>query len=124
MEEASIQKTPASNGALSTTPTWSINPATDVFEGADGYWLMLDVPGVDPSTIDVQVIERTVHVRARQLSRATATDTAIGEYRRAVQLPKDVDAGGVTAEYDRGVLDIRLPKAASARSVKIAVTVK
>jgi len=123
MEETSIQKT-ATNGAMTTTPTWSINPATDVFENPEGYWLMLDVPGVDPSTIDVQVIERTVHVRARQLNRPAMTDAAIGEYRRAVQLPKDVDAGGVKAEYDRGVLDIRLPKAASARSVKIPVALK
>ena len=123
-DSTSIEKAPGSNGALSTMPLWDVTPATDVFESHDQFLLMLDVPGVDQSSLDIQVVQRSVHVHARQAARDTIADMAPAEFRRVIQLPADVDAQNVTAEYDRGVLGIRVPKAASARAVRVPVVVK
>ena len=49
-------------------------------------------------------------------------ERATGEFQRVVGLPKDVDVDGIVANYDRGVLEITLPKVAKPQPRKIPVS--
>jgi HSP20 family protein len=70
----------------------------------------LDVPGVDHSSIDVQVLGRTLTVRGvRSVADANDEDwliseSAYGSFERSVELPVSVDSTDVRAEHRNGVL--------------------
>jgi len=77
-----------------------------------------DLPGFDPADIDVRLEERTLHVAATRDDTEEETD---GEFvrrerhrrsvERSIPLPTAVDASAVTADYNNGVLSVRMPKA-------------
>ncbi|MFP4591046.1 MAG: Hsp20/alpha crystallin family protein [Halobacteriota archaeon] len=92
-------------------------PQVDLVERADEYVLRADLPGFDRDEIDLTLRDRTLTIRA---DRAEATSEADAHFvrqerrqhsiTRAIQLPEAVDAEGVTATYERGVLEVHLPR--------------
>jgi HSP20 family protein len=90
----------------------------DLEDRDDELVLTADLPGFETDDIDVRVNDRTLHVSAE---RGEETEETEGEYvrrerrhtsaSRSIRLPTDVDADGVTATYNNGVLTVRLPKA-------------
>ena len=44
-----------------------------------------------------------------------------GNWSRKLELPKEVDSAGITAEFTQGVLTVRMPKAAKAKPLQIAI---
>jgi HSP20 family protein len=49
-------------------------------------------------------------------------ERAFGHFARTLTLPKGVDAGAVTAAFDRGVLEVRIPKPEAAKPRRIEIT--
>ena len=76
-----------------------------------------DLPGVDPTTIDVTVERNVLEVRAsRERERAEGDEVLVSERRfgsisRQLLLGDALDGQGVVAEYDRGVLTLSIPVA-------------
>ena len=99
----------------------------DVLETADAVLLRADLPGVRPENIQVQHHDGQIFIRATRT--ATAPEGAAwlvrqapdGEMVRALHVAVPVELDGVQATYDAGVLEIRLPKAESARPRDIPV---
>ncbi len=90
----------------------------DLLEGEDAYLLVIDVPGATAETVDLRVDGRRLHVTAR---RTDSTPDGF-EYRRQerdsalefdLMVPPDVDADAATAEVERGVLEVELPRPTS-----------
>jgi HSP20 family molecular chaperone IbpA len=97
----------------------------DVLESDAAYLLVLDLPGATRDTVDIRVEDRRLSVEARR-----EKDVPEGfAYRREdrplfldveVPLPPDADDEAAEASMDRGVLEVRFPKAAdSARSIPV-----
>ncbi|MCU1354469.1 MAG: heat shock protein Hsp20 [Acidimicrobiales bacterium] len=117
---------------LSRLPDWSdvseeaYVPLADVEETDSAYIIDLELPGVDKSDIDIAVMNRRLTVtgerkeREREgiLRRRTRT---VGRFNFEIILPEDVDATGVSASMDNGVLRIVVPKAANEGSRHIEV---
>ena len=86
-----------------------------------------DLPGVDPTTIDVTVERNVLEVRAsRERERAEGDEVLVSERRfgsisRQLLLGDALDGQGVVAEYDRGVLTLSIPVAATAKPRKIEI---
>lgn len=100
-------------------------PAVDIFENADEYRVIADLPGVRQEDIDID-LERgeLVLFAKRQVARegeALALGRAEGDFRRVFRIPEDLDRGKVEASFDDGVLLIRLPKSERAKPRRIAV---
>jgi HSP20 family protein len=106
-------------------------PAMDLVETDDHFVLRADLPGVaeDDVTIEVENDVLTIagerkaeHEEQREgyyrLERAT------GAFSRTLTLPDGVDAEAVRASYDRGVLEIRIPKPERARPRKVQIGVE
>jgi HSP20 family molecular chaperone IbpA len=101
-------------------------PAVDIFENADEYRVVADLPGVRHEDIDID-LERgeLVLFAKRQLPRegeALALGRREGDFRRVFRIPEDLDRNKVEASFDEGVLQIRLPKSERVKPRRIAVT--
>ncbi len=103
-------------------------PALDVVESENEVTLRAELPGLDPADIDIQVSGDvlTISGEKRQQSEESKenwyrAERRFGQFRRVLALPSQVDADKVSAEYDRGVLTVHLPRSAEARPRHIQV---
>ncbi len=117
--------------ATESLATGNFVPAVDVYEDEHKLVLKLEVPGVKQSDLDIQVENQTLMVRGERKFEAEEKEEnfhrierRFGSFVRSFTLPQTVDAAGVTATYDAGVLAIQLAKkeAAKPKQVKIEVT--
>ncbi len=105
-------------------------PAADVVETQNGFEVSLDVPGVDPKAIQIQVEEQTLTVQAERRQAAPPKEGAVhraerpaGTFSRSFTLPGSVDGTRVEARYEAGVLTVTLPKREEAKPRTIQVKV-
>jgi HSP20 family protein len=103
-------------------------PAVDVYEDADSIQLEVEVPGVDPKDIEIQVEGNTLTIRGeRKLEREDSRENyqrverAYGAFSRTFTLPSIVDAEHISAEGRNGVLRVVLPKKAETKPRQIKV---
>jgi HSP20 family protein len=100
----------------------------DVAEYADRYQVRAELPGVDPEQLELELDGANLTLAGTK-PRAFADDgdqvlhreTAAGDFRRVVEFPLPVDADGVNARFEHGVLLVDVPKASAARARKIAI---
>lgn len=97
---------------LSTTDGPRATAACDVYDNDESYLLVADLPGVAPEDLDMEVKGQSLQIAGTH--RGVTTE-------RRFQLPQNVDVDGIEASMDRGVLHVRIPKAASAQRRRIEV---
>jgi HSP20 family protein len=103
-------------------------PALEVVEGEDELVVRAEVPGVEPKDIDLSVAGEilTISGEKRQDTMEEGenwhhSERHYGAFRRSLRLPATVDADKVSAEYDKGVLTIHLPRTAASQARRIQV---
>ena len=118
---------PADEHLFHNAARWSLL-AAEVAEGNNEVVVKLEVPGMDPSNFDLQVVDNYLVVRGeKQVEREESRgryyvmERAYGSFERAIPLPTAVDENGASAKYQRGVLRITLPKSARARHRRVEV---
>lgn len=106
-------------------------PKLDVTDDKNFLRVALEVPGVDPKDIDVEVQDGVLSVSGEKRQEATSeeegcyrTERSYGYFQRSIPLPSDVDTGKAEAKFDKGVLQIKLPKSERAKQQSIKVAVK
>lgn len=101
--------------------------AVDVLETGDEYIVHADMPGASADAIDIRVEDGSLHITGEVRQRYPAgarvflNEYGVGDFDRSFRLAEDVDADRITADYESGVLTVRLPKREQARAKKIAV---
>jgi len=110
--------------------TSSFAPAVDVYEDEHKVALKIEVPGIDENDIDVRVENNTLTVHGeRKIEKEEKEENyrrverQYGSFTRTFTLPTTVDTEKVSANYDKGVLNISLPKKAEAKPKQIKVNV-
>jgi HSP20 family protein len=99
----------------------------DAVRHGDRVFINLDVPGVDPDTIDVTVERDVLTVAAtRRFERSEgdellANERPQGTFTRRILLGQSLDTSQLEAAYDHGVLSITIPVAEQAQPRKIEV---
>lgn len=116
----------AGDDSSGATAEWM--PPVDIEEYPDKFVLYADIPGVEPSSIDVTlengvltlsgVRERAAAPKEVQSRREERTG---GRFYRRFSLPDTVDSGSVSAHGKNGVLEIVIPKRPASQPRKIAV---
>ena len=106
---------------------WS--PALDLYENADYFVAVIELPGTRKEAIDISLHDGTLTIsgeRKREKSNngetAQRTERYIGTFRRSIGLPTRVDANKVSAIYEDGILKVTLPKAEEAKPKQIQVS--
>ncbi|MFD8556063.1 Hsp20/alpha crystallin family protein [Streptosporangium canum] len=116
---------------LSNTGTWSrptLMPL-DAYRAGDEYVICFDLPGVDPQAIDIDVERNMLTVKAERRPRHNGEDVKwelserpLGVFSRQVMLSDTLDPEGISADYDAGVLTLKIPVAERAKPRKIAIS--
>jgi len=108
----------------------SFVPAVDVYEDEQAIQLKFEVPGIEEKDIDVRLENNVLTVSGeRKLEKETKEENFrrverhYGSFTRSFTLPITVDGEGVHAAYDKGVLNIRLPKKETAKPKQIKISV-
>ncbi len=99
----------------------------DLYRSGDHYVVNIDLPGVDPGSIDLDVDANTLTVRAERTLGADesaqwlARERPAGSYMRQLSLGEGIDLDGIHAAYENGVLSLTIPVAEAAKPRKIQV---
>jgi HSP20 family protein len=127
-QELSVQKKREYETREETTiPARVFLPTTDIFESTDALTVILEMPGVEKSNVDVRVEDGVLSVQGRlDLSKYQGlqplyTEYNIGHYARSFQLSSKIDQTKISAELQDGVLSLSLPKIEEAKPRTIQV---
>ena len=95
--------------------------------GARRFVVHFDLPGVDPTTIDLTVEQNTLTVTAERTwppaegDELVITERPQGTFSRQLLLGDSLDTERITARYDQGVLTITIPVAEQSKARKVQV---
>jgi HSP20 family protein len=115
----------------SATAEWI--PAVDVREYADRFELLVDLPGVDPKSVEITLDNGVLSLggERREAARTSSSgesaalqqrnERRIGRFHRRFVLPDTADADNVKASGHDGVLEVSIPKQAKAKPRRITV---
>ncbi len=102
------------------------NPAADIYESEDALNITLDVPGMVRDQIDLKIEGQRLTVSgSREFVRTHADEESVrlergfGNFRRAFELPQDIDSEGVTARLEQGVLTVRIPRRSAGFTIEV-----
>lgn len=104
-------------------------PPVDVIEDTGGITLYADLPGVPKDKLDIRVegdtltLEGELNLTIPEGMEAIHAEVSLPRYRRTFTLSKELDSEKVTAEFQHGVLKLRIPKAEHLQPRKITVQV-
>ena len=105
-------------------------PAVNVEEKTEELVLTAEVPGMSADDIEIELENNILTIRGEKSFERTEGDDGkryhvwerrYGSFQRSFTLPRTVRGDDIQAEYDGGVLTIRMPKSAEARSRKIQI---
>lgn len=103
-------------------------PAVDIREEENRYVIHADVPGVDPSDIDVNMEDGVLSIKGQRHSETMderegykRVERVRGSFYRRFSLPDTADADAISAKCKDGVLEIVIPKQAKVLPKRIAV---
>jgi HSP20 family protein len=105
-------------------------PAVDLVEDADHFTLRADLPGLRPDDVDIEVADGVLTISGRRDSEEHAEhagyerlERSFGSFRRSLTLPEGIDPDAVQAGFDRGVLEVRIPKPAERTPHRVPIAV-
>ena len=106
-----------------------VYPPVNLSESGDGYVLTAELPGVSPENIDVQIEGSTVTLSGhRKVEYAAGDGVSVhrrerqsGNFRRAFELPAEIDLDKARASHKNGVLTLELPKSPGLQPRQIEV---
>lgn len=101
--------------------------AVNIRDEGEAYSLTALVPGLKADDLSIQVLEDVVSIEGKfpeDENEYLLQELPGGSFQRELRLPSALEADKVEAKIEDGVLNLRLPKAESARPKKISVTVK
>jgi HSP20 family protein len=105
-------------------------PPMDLLETNEHFVLRADLPGLGEGDVNIEVEDQTLTVSGERKSEHETNgegyhrvERAFGSFARSLTLPKGVDPEGVAASFDRGVLEIRIPKPEERKPRRISIAV-
>jgi HSP20 family protein len=109
--------------------TWA--PAVDIYEDEEEVVLVAEVPGIEMEDVDIQVRDNTLTLKGeRKMEKPVnkenyhRVERTYGSFMRAFTLPSTVDQDKISANYAKGVLEIKMPKSARSKPTQIKIDVK
>ena len=102
---------------LSDTGVQRWVPPMDLMEADDHFVLRADLPGLGEDDVSIEIRDNTLTIAGERKSEFEQkergwyrVERSTGAFSRSLTLPEGVDPDAVTAEFDKGVLEVRIPK--------------
>jgi HSP20 family protein len=103
-------------------------PAMDLVETDDHLVLRGDLPGLTEDDVDIEIKDNVLTVSGERKSENEEkgegyhrVERSFGSFSRSLSLPQGVDAQKVDAQFDNGVLEVRIPKPAEAKPTRVQI---
>ncbi len=110
---------------------WAFRSGFDLTANADAYQANLEVPGMDPNDLRVEVRQGTVVISGEKREQSEERSGGLirtgirhGRFCRTFALPEDADGQNIEARYRHGVLTVTIPRLRSSSSVSRLIEVK
>jgi HSP20 family protein len=110
---------------------WAVSPAFDVVEKDNEYEITAELPGIDEKNVDIKLTNHTLTIKGEKQEEKEEKDKdyyvserRFGSFQRSFRVPEGVDTDKVDASFAKGVLKVKLPKTAEAKSAAKKVEVK
>jgi HSP20 family protein len=116
-----------SNGTPTAGRRWV--PAMDLVENDNEFVLRADLPGLSENDVNIELEDNVLTIsgerRAEHEERKEGyyrVERASGTFSRSLTLPEGVDPDRVQANFDRGVLEVRIPKPEQRKPRKVTIS--
>jgi HSP20 family protein len=103
-------------------------PAMDVIETDDHLVLRADLPGMERGDIEIEVKDNVLTVAGERKAEHEEkgegfhrVERSFGRFSRSLDLPQGIAADEVDARFDRGVLEVRIPKPEERKPTRIEI---
>jgi HSP20 family protein len=103
-------------------------PAMDLAETDDQLVLRADLPGLERDDIDIEVKDNVLTIsgerKAEHEERGEGfhrIERSFGRFSRSLGLPRGIDAKSVTANFENGVLEVRMPKPEERKATRVEI---
>lgn len=109
----------------------SFTPAVSVAETSDALVITAELPGLTEKDVNIELENDVLSISGEKAEERTEGDEernyhvwerSYGSFRRSFALPRTVVGAEATARFDKGVLEVRLPKAPEAKGRKIEIS--
>jgi HSP20 family protein len=116
------------NGGAAALRRWV--PAMDLVETEDDLVVRADLPGLSEGDVNIELEDNVLTISGERNSSHEErkegyyrVERASGRFARSLTLPEGVDPDAVRASFDRGVLEVRIPKPEARKPRKVAISV-
>jgi HSP20 family protein len=120
---AAFDSPPGDGGAVRR---WA--PAMDLLETDDNFVLRADLPGMTEDDVNIELEDNVLTVSGERKAEHEEkregfyrVERAFGSFARSLTLPRGIDAESVNAAFDKGVLEVRIPKPEQRKPRKIQI---
>ena len=120
--------TPTSVGSNGALRRWI--PSMDLVETESHYVLRADLPGLGEGDVSIELDDTVLTVSGERKSEHEEkkegfhrVERSFGTFRRSLTLPDGVDADAIAATFDKGVLEVRIPKPEERKPRRVEITV-
>ena len=103
-------------------------PPMDLVEAGEEFVLRADLPGLGEDDVKIELEDSTLTISGERKAEHEGqgegfyrVERATGAFSRSLTLPKGVDPEAVSARFDRGVLEVRIPKPAERKPRRISI---
>jgi HSP20 family protein len=103
-------------------------PAMDLSETEDALVLRADLPGLDQDDVSIDIKDGVLTVSGERRNEheeekegVHRIERSYGSFSRSLTLPRGIEPATVTAGFDKGVLEVRIPKPEEPKSHKVAI---
>src|ERR1700757_76385 len=103
-------------------------PAMDLVETGDDFVLRADLPGMEEKDVKIELEDRVLTISGERKSEHEEREEgfyrierASGAFTRTLTLPEGVDPAAITATFDKGVLEVRIPKPEAKKPHRVTI---
>lgn len=104
------------------------SPALDVSETESEFCVKIDLPGIKPEEVKVEVLDNNLVVSGNRNTESEESTGSFhrverrsGSFTRSISIPSEVDVESIDAHYEHGVLAVTLPKLAKQQPKKVQI---
>ena len=120
--------TPTTGGNGNAARRWI--PSMDLVETDEHFVLRADLPGLTESDVSIELEDNVLTLSGERNSEHEdknegfyRMERSFGQFRRSLTLPEGVDADRIAATFDKGVLEVRIPKPEERKPRRVAIQV-
>jgi HSP20 family protein len=103
-------------------------PAMDLVEGDDHFLLKADLPGLSEDEVSIEVQDNVLTISGERKSESERKEKgwyrlerSFGRFSRSLTLPEGINADAISANFDKGVLEVSIPKPEERKPRRISI---